>query len=447
MAAPAPRQVLVVGFARTGRAVARALVRRGGGVVAVDDAPQFESRGIADELGVELVGAPGADRLAALVAASDRVVVSPGVSPSHPVFSLAQPPKLIAEIELAFSLSALPVLAVTGTNGKTTVTELVVEMLLHSGRRALAAGNIGLPLVEAIDSPDAELLVAEVSSFQLQYVTSFAPTVATWLNLAEDHLDWHNDLDDYAAAKARLFAFQGPGDVAVANAGDEAVLAAASQGAARLVTFGPGGDYHEQAGVLVGPGGEPLAPLSALPRQLPHDRMNALAALATARAAGASAKGCRRALRRWTLPPHRVELVAELDGVSYYDDSKATTPSAVVAALTGFEHVVLIAGGKNKGLDLGAIPRALRAAGGERLRGVVAIGEAADEVAAAFAGFSLRRAETMSEAIASSRRRPRAPATPSSSRRGAPRSTGTGPTRSGATTSRRTCGLRRARPR
>ncbi|HVB06689.1 MAG TPA: UDP-N-acetylmuramoyl-L-alanine--D-glutamate ligase [Acidimicrobiales bacterium] len=393
------RRALVVGFARTGRSVAVALARRGCAVTAVDDAGGAEMAAVAEVLGVAFVAAPDEGTLAGLVAEAEQVVVSPGVPPSHPIYRLATAPKLVAEIELAFSLTELPVVAVTGTNGKTTVTELVTEMLVASGRRALAAGNIGLPLIEAIDDERAELLVAEVSSFQLKYTATFAPTVATYLNLAEDHLDWHPTMEDYAASKARIFACQGADDVAVVNAEDPAVLAAAAGARSRRVTFGAGGDYEESAGFLVGPGGERLLPAAALPRRLPHDVANALAALATARAAGASPEGCRAALEGWHHPPHRVEFVAERGGVAYYDDSKATTPSAVVAALAGFEHVVLIAGGKNKGLDLGVIPRALGARRDSTLRAVVAIGEAAGEVAAAFSGLPLRRAATMAEAI------------------------------------------------
>jgi UDP-N-acetylmuramoylalanine--D-glutamate ligase len=292
--------------------------------------------------------------------------------------------------------------AITGTNGKTTVTSLVAAMLVSSGLVAVAAGNIGLPFIDAA-ALAADVLVAEVSSFQLQYTDSFHPAVSCWLNLAEDHLDWHPTAAHYAAAKARIWACQSPGDTAVVNRDDPAVMAAAADphhgvpAGVEVVAFGlAAGDYRQDGEVLLGPGGTLLVKSSELTRSLPLDVANALAAAATARAAGASIEGCQTALRQFTALPHRVELVAERDGVRWYDDSKSTTPASVLAAVAGFESVVLIAGGRNKGLDLGVLGQAT-----PRLRAVVAIGEAAEDVEAAFSGrVPLTRAASMAAAVA-----------------------------------------------
>jgi UDP-N-acetylmuramoylalanine--D-glutamate ligase len=260
------------------------------------------------------------------------------------------------------------------------------------------------PLLDAVDS-DAEVVVAEVSSFQLALTETFAPAVAAWVNFSEDHLDWHVSLEAYRQAKARVWAHSGPGQVVVANAEDPVVMAAAERAGkqgATVVTFGlRSGDYQVDSGGadggrLVGPEGLTVAAVEELPRSLPHDLANALCGAATALAAGADPEGCRRALGAFRGLPHRVELVGEARGVTFYDDSKATTPGAVLAALDGFPSAVLIAGGRNKGLDLSV----LRQAAGH-LRGVVAIGEAAAEVGGAFSGVcTVVEAPSMAEAVA-----------------------------------------------
>lgn len=390
-------RAVVVGLAVTGRAAARALLRDGYEVVAVDDRPTADTRAAAESLGLTLVEAPDGAALSQLAAGSDLVVVSPGVPAHHPVFRL-EGPEVISEVELGWRRAKAPVVAVTGTNGKTTVVTMVSAMLEESGLVAPAAGNIGLPLVEAADLP-ADVIVVEVSSFQLALTRRFRPHVATWLNLSPDHLDWHPDMGHYAASKARIWANQEAGDTAVVNADDQSVMSAATTPAtaapARLVTFGGSqGDYRVDGGDLVGPAGR-LAGVAELPRSLPHDVSNALAALATALAAGASPEGCHRALTRFRGLPHRVSLVGESRGVRFFDDSKATTPASVLAALAGFDKAVLIAGGRNKGLDLSVLGTAA-----EKVRSVVAIGEAAPEVEAAFAGLRpTATASTMKEAV------------------------------------------------
>jgi UDP-N-acetylmuramoylalanine--D-glutamate ligase len=290
---------------------------------------------------------------------------------------------------------------VTGTNGKTTVTTLVTDMLAASGRRTVAAGNNELPLVDALDLEHLDVIVVEASSFRLEFTETFAPRVGTWLNLAPDHLDWHGDIDAYTAAKARLWANAGPGDVAVANAEDPVVLAAArASGAGTVTTFGSdAGDWRVVDDRLVGPGG-PFLAVRELARDLPHDRANALAAAATATAAGADGDAVGSVLRSFRGLPHRITPVGEHGGVRWLDDSKATDPHAAVTAVRGFDSVVLVAGGRNKGLDLSVL-----AAEAGRLRAVVAIGEAAPELVDAFAGSSVpvEPAASMDEAVARAR--------------------------------------------
>jgi UDP-N-acetylmuramoylalanine--D-glutamate ligase len=391
-------RVLLYGLGVSGAAAARHLLAEGVEVVVADDDRSGRSSQVAAGLGVELVVAPDGRRLRQLAAQVDEVVVSPGVPAGHGVFALGPDVRLVGEIELAWRRARSKMVAVTGTNGKTTVTTLITEMLVASGVRAVAAGNIGAPLLDAVDG-DADVIVAEVSSFQLSLTDTFRPAVAAWVNFSEDHLDWHGSLDHYRRAKARLWANSGPGDIAVANAEDPVVLAAAAAPAAQgadVLTFGLGtGDYRVADGHLVGPGGSVLAAVDELPRSLPHDLADALCAAAAALAAGARPEGCRLALAAFRGLPHRVELVGEARGVRFYDDSKATTPGAVLAALGGFPSAVLIAGGRNKGLDLSVLRTAAPG-----LRAVVAIGEAAPEVVAAFTGTCpVVEAPSMAEAV------------------------------------------------
>jgi UDP-N-acetylmuramoylalanine--D-glutamate ligase len=367
-------------------------------VTVVDDRLDDELAIDATALGCRFVGAPDPAVLAQLTDEVEIVVVSPGVPPSHPVFAAGGAP-VISEVELAYRLSDIPIVGITGTNGKTTVSLLVAALLSASGLATRAVGNIGTPLVEAIDE-ELDLLVCELSSFQLAFTREFRPMVATWLNLAEDHLDWHATLADYIAAKNRIFAAQRPDDVAIGNGDDPVVAAALAVAGAQQVRFSPSdGDYRIEGDRFIGPGGTELATIGDLPRALPHDRLNALAALATAIEAGASPSHCPEALRHTPALPHRVSLVASVDGVDFFDDSKATTPSAVIAALSSFESSVLIAGGRNKGLDLSVLRTFVDASPEHRVRGVVAIGEAAAEVESTFSGYEVRRGRSMDEAV------------------------------------------------
>ena len=399
-------KLLVVGLGVTGEEVARRRVGAGDEVVVTEDRPggngyEERHRHLTD-LGVEVVASPGAGELTRLVEWAELVVPSPGVPESHPVYALAGTAgvAVVSEIELAGAAAAelgRTLVAVTGTNGKTTVTTLIQRMLEADGQRALAAGNIGRPLLDAVHD-DVEVVVAEVSSFQLRFTERFRPRVAVLLNASPDHLDWHPDFDAYVAAKARIMANQAGDDLLVFNADDEAVARAATTAPARSVGFSLTATrgFRLEQGRLVDPDGEAFASVEELALGRPHDLANALAAAAAAFDLGAPAPAVASALATFGGLPHRVTLVGQSGGVSFVDDSKATNPHATLAALAGFDSVVLVAGGRNKGLDLGVLARE-----SGRIRAVVAIGEAAGEVAKAFEGVRpVRRAETMAEAVA-----------------------------------------------
>ena len=391
-----PAPALLVGFAVTNQAVCAQLVERGHPVVVVDDAADDQLRGRAAALGISLRTGLAPDDWPALVAEARVVVPTPGLPESHPSLGAAAAggTPIISEFDLAQRWDTRPTLAVTGTNGKTTVTVLAAAMLEASGVAASVAGNTETPLVEAIRDDQPEVFVVEASSFRLGHSRCFRPSVGAWLNFAPDHLDVHASLDSYRQAKAALWHRADETTTAVVNQ-DDPVVVAHAPGNGRLVTFGlRDADFQVSEGALWAES-EKLVDIAELPRSQPHELSNQLAAAAVAMAGGASRDGVRAALRAWTGLPHRMTLVAEHGGVRFIDDSKATTPHAVCAAVGSVGTAVLIAGGRNKGLDLGLLTEVA-----EGLRSVVAIGEAAAEVEEAFAGrCPVTVAESMEEAV------------------------------------------------
>ncbi len=410
-----PGRALVIGYGLSGRAAAHWLASHGSEVVVLEDDPEVAR---AAQVSVEAPGLTvqigrGPERAEKLACSADLVVPSPGVPVTHPALVAAKAfgVDVLSEIELGWQVldgmgsgpgERYGLVAITGTNGKTTVTKLVVAMLASTGKEAVAAGNVGYPLLEAVSriSPGSEgVLVAEVSSFQLEYTRKFRPDVSCWLNFAPDHLDWHPTLDQYSRAKAKIWRSQGSGCFAVVNADDPVVSRAASNIPAGVEVVSFGAELAEPVWRvspegIAGPRGFFL-PAGDLPRALPHDLANTAAALAVAMAAGASPEGCKLAAASTLPPADRVQLVGQSGGVAWYDDSKATTPAAVRAGVSGFTSVVLIAGGRNKGLDLSDLASTV-----PPVRAVVAIGEASNEVTAAF--FELvpvRQAGSMGEAV------------------------------------------------
>jgi UDP-N-acetylmuramoylalanine--D-glutamate ligase len=395
---------LLYGLAIANAAVARALARRGIEAIVVDDVRTDAKVALAESLGVELVIAPTADELDALVGASSVVVPAPGVPETHAVFGAAKRlgRPLRSEIELAYRWEQerdggpRPLLAVTGTDGKTSTTLWAVEMLQAAGVATVATGNTDVPLVEAIDRDDLELFVVECTNHRLATAETFRGDVAAWINFAPDHLNWHRSVATYEAAKARVFAQQRSTDVAIGAVADPTVMRHLVKARGTKRTFGRGdADYTVASdGELRGPRGG-FGDVTMLRRALPHDVTNALAAAALALESGrAGADAVAAGLASFTGPPHRIELVGDAGGVRWYNDSKATTPHAASAAIRAFEHIVLIAGGMNKGLDLTPM-----ASERQRIRAVVAIGRDAHDIEAAFAGAATVAAGSMAEAV------------------------------------------------
>lgn len=402
-------RALVIGLAVTGDAVVRFLRARGDDVTIIEDAPgtdrdSSERRTNAALLGARLVDVPTPAAVTPLVASVDLVVPSPGVPERHPAIAAARRADVPvrSEVDLAAEIAGPTIVAVTGTNGKTTVTTLTAAMLDHAGLHVVAAGNIGLPLIDAVQN-DYDVVVAEVSSFQLAFAEVFRPRAAALLNLGADHLDWHRTFEAYARAKARIFSHQRGEDLLVFNADDPVVSGLAATAPARRVPFSvtPGATSGYRVAdtasgrLLVAPDGTELVAVEDLSRQTGPDLGNALAASALALESGADADAVRMSLVAFEGLPHRLRTVGEHHGVRWVDDSKATNPHATLAALNGLDRVVLVAGGRNKGLDLGSLR-----ASAPHLRAVVAIGEAAEEIADAFAeALPVAHATSMDEAV------------------------------------------------
>lgn len=402
------RRALVHGLAVTGASVVRALRRHGYDVTVSDDHVDDSKRELAAALGIEL-HEPATDWTTALRGLA-LVSPAPGVPETHPLITTAARlgVPVVSEIELAYrweqerptSLGGpRPIVAITGTDGKTTTTELTVAIMRAAGVRTAALGNTDVPLVDGVDATGSATLdafVVECTSFRLAWTLRFRADAAVWLNLAPDHLNWHESMATYEAAKARIWELQRPGDVAIGFADDPAVMARLAAAPGRHVTFGRArADYRTEAGWLVGPGGR-IAEVASMRRRLPHDVTNALAASALVLESGlASVDAIADALATFEAPPHRLEPVGEAAGISWFNDSKATTPHAASTAIRAFDSLVLIAGGSRKGVDLspmGAEPH--------RVRAVVAVGEAAPDVHGVFdAVTTVVDADSMAQAV------------------------------------------------
>jgi UDP-N-acetylmuramoylalanine--D-glutamate ligase len=400
MSAMAGRRVIVIGLGLSGFAAARALLEldakvrvteSGDSAALRDRAAALRSEGAEVELGGHDL--EGLD--------ADLAVLSPGIAPSTDIVQALRSAGIPtwSEIELAYNLASCNFLAVTGTNGKTTTTSLLSAMLVEGGIESVAAGNIGLPLVEAVTTvPSTGAIAVEVSSFQLATIERFRPDVAIVLNVAEDHTDWHGSFADYVAAKARIVENQRAEDVYVPNFDDAAAMAMADSTPARVVPFtvgeppAPGGGVRD--GWLMW-GDVQILPAADVPLAGVAGVEDSLAAATAALEFGVDAHAVARAIRSFRPLAHRLETVAEVDGVTFVDDSKATNPHATLAAVRGLRDVVLIAGGRSKGIDLSPLRATV-----PPVRAVIALGEAAQEVSEVFDGLvPVERATTMTDAV------------------------------------------------
>lgn len=398
-------RIAVMGLGITGRAVASSLQRRGIDVVALDDRISDDLQAWSRDTAIE-VRSPKTINVASTLKNCDALVPAPGLPDHHPIFAEAETAEVPvwSEFDLAARWDDRPTVAVTGTDGKTTVVTLIDRMLNRSGITSTQVGNTDTPYIEAIDNADYDVFVVEASSFRLGHSESFSPDIGAWLNFGPDHLDAHTGLETYELAKASLWRDRKPGMLALGNRDDDVVLRHVSAITdADVETFGASAPTNESehgiadGGLVVG--GSELVRIDELVRAMPHDLMNALAAAACALRVGADRSAVADVIREFDGLEHRVQLVGEIDDVRYVNDSKATTPHAAAAALGGFDSIVLLAGGKNKGL---AFDDMLDHA--DRIRHVVAIGDSAADIEAVFAGTAPTSiATSMEDAVGQAR--------------------------------------------
>ncbi len=391
-----------MGLARTGVACCRLLAAQGAAVTATDmrdETALAEVLAELDGLGVRFV--LGRHEETDFLAA-ELIVVSPGVPMDHPLLLLAKAAdrEIVSEIELASRFITSPLVAITGTNGKTTTTTLCGEIFRANGFETYVGGNIGDPLIEA-DS-QAERVVAEISSFQLEWIKSFRPKVAALLNISEDHLDRYGSYQDYIDAKLRIFENQTEMDFAVLNMDDPLVWQYAQKLTAKVFPFSR--RYELDEGVFCKgeeiiyrhDGTEARFPTADFRLKGVHNLENIMAALACSLLLGCRPEESFVCVRDFGALHHRMEFVREVSGVSYYEDSKATNVGSVVKALESFENITLIAGGKDKGGSYAPLVPLVK----ERVRHLVLIGEAAERMAAELGGLTdTRRAASMEEAV------------------------------------------------
>ncbi len=396
----------VVGLARTGLAVAKLLWTKGAKVTVTDSRTEAEVFQYLNELppqvDVRLGGHPPE-----VFTAADTIITSPGVPFNIPPILQAQEAgvRVISELELAYRLTNVPIIAITGTNGKTTTTTLIGNLLNKAGKQVFVGGNIGVPLAEEVLSASKrDFWVAEVSSFQLEGISLFRPSIAVLLNISPDHLDRYASFDDYVAAKAKLFVNQTPQDTAIINADDEVARRIAPEIRAHKLFFSRKQSLDE--GIMLD-GDWVVSRLSGRQTQICpvneikllglHNLENILAAVAVACLCGLKAKTIRQELSRFSGLEHRSEPVAEINGVRFINDSKATNVGAVIKSLESFEApLTLIAGGKDKGGDYSPLADIIK----RKVKRLILIGQARDKIARALPGFEpIQLADSLQAAV------------------------------------------------
>ena len=402
----AGKKVLVVGLARTGIATALFCAERGARVTATESRSEPEIAEAAKKLrmaGVKLeLGAHQAETFVQ----QDLIVPSPGVPPMMPALAAARAigVPVWSEIELAWRFLRGRLICITGSNGKTTTTSLIGHILETAGLPVQVAGNIGTPLISRVDiSSDGSFTVVEASSFQLEFISTFRPNIAVLLNVTPDHLDRHGSVESYAAAKARMFENQMPEDAAIINADDTVAPQYAPTGP-RVFWFSrekqvASGCYVRGDEIIFRCDGEETVLLNRkiIGLRGSHNMENVLAAAAAARLAGVEPGAIAEGVRTFAGVEHRIEYVATIGGVEYFNDSKATNVDATLKALDAFPgNVLVILGGKDKGSDYKILRQTLRS----RARMALLIGSAADKIEADLAGaIPVERVQTLERAV------------------------------------------------
>ena len=396
------KKIAVLGFGSSGEAAARLLAEEGAMTTILDSAELKKLRSKIEKitpLGISVLAGIDAEKDSRKY---DRGILSPGIDPAAPLVQnfLRKRIEMIGELELSWELCKCPVIAITGTNGKTTTTELVARMLNEGGVKTLAAGNIGPAFASVVKkSGDLEVMTLEVSSFQLEEIRTFRPHIAVWLNFTPDHLDRYPDMETYRRAKLRIFENQTIEDFAILKLDDTPAIVDPAKLKARVITFSAvreGGDFDLHEGVIQFRG-EPVLAMDKTKLRGVHNAENLMAALAVGYLMGLSFETMAGPLSTYSALPHRCELVGSVNGVDYINDSKATNIDALEKALISEKRpVVLIAGGKDKGFEFGSITDLIA----RKVHHVVLIGEMADRIAALWQSrVPCEKADSLDDAV------------------------------------------------
>lgn len=401
------KKIVVVGAGCTGTGLARYFLRRGA-VVTLSDSRSPERIGPLEELTAAGIALDLGGHSTPLFEEADLVAISPGVPLDVPAVAAARARgvPVLGEIEIAFGELSAPLVAITGTNGKSTTTTVMGEVFRAWGKKTFVGGNLGTPLIDAVDE-EWDWLVAELSSFQLEAIERFRPRYALLLNITEDHLDRYPGMADYVAAKMRIFENMKGSDIAVLNIEDPLVTEEVKEIGVRKIYFSSRRVLHEGMGfdgsdiVWRLEGAEKRFPAAELKIKGLHNVENVMAALIPPLLAGCHASTAWKAACAFSGLPHRMVPVRELDGVVWYNDSKGTNVGSVVKSLAGLPRpVTLIAGGKDKGGDYSPLAELVR----ERVAHLVLIGQAAARIEESLGGLTHTvRASTLEEAVAKSR--------------------------------------------
>jgi UDP-N-acetylmuramoylalanine--D-glutamate ligase len=390
------KRAVVLGLGHSGEAAAILLREEGADVTICESCDNPGLRDKSSRLkaqGIEVILGPAAD---SNPAAYDVCILSPGIDSAVPLVQnvLRKRIPVIGELELAFEECICPVVAITGTNGKTTTTELTTAMLQGSGVRTMASGNIGLPFATAVrQSNELDVIILEVSSFQLETINAFRPHVSVWLNLSPNHLDRYRDMEEYRRAKLRIFMNQTSEDFSVVNARENLPPISA-----RMITFSA---YDSEADFTLRNGvihyrNEPVLDQRKTRLAGIHNAENLMAALGVGLALGVEFERMAAAVGEYTAPVHRCEFVRDLEGVRWINDSKATNLDSVEKAiLSQTRPIVLIAGGKDKGFEFDSIAPLVR----ERVRVAVLIGEMKERISRSWSGVDCRISASLEEAV------------------------------------------------
>jgi UDP-N-acetylmuramoylalanine--D-glutamate ligase len=380
-------RALIIGLGKTGIATAKFLAKRGSHVLITDEKPASELENAIHALGDLTVELELGKQAPHILSAIDFIVPSPGVPPFNYLLTEAQKQEIpiVSEIELAYRFLHKPIIAITGTNGKTTTTSLIGDILAHGGKKIFVGGNIGNPLIEFVDGrQDADYLVVEVSSFQLQWINLFHPHISVLLNITHDHLDYHASFEEYRLVKERIFANQIGGDCAVLNADDPGTGSLSEKIRADIVYFSSSRMLDD--GIFIDndsvhwrdrQGKDEKYPIDTIQLQGKHNLENIMASVLVARHCGCTPDAVREALESFAGLPHRMEFVGERDGVRFYNDSKGTNVGAVARALETFSKpVILLVGGRDKGGDFSTLSGLIR----ERVKELIIFGEARKQI-------------------------------------------------------------------